>query len=108
MSRLKKQNWWDKFFAFAEGARTFGHMSKIIATCGHEVTWEWFDSGKGNIIIKDKDREGKDCISSLVVCPECRKWYEGEGLIVKSPRKTTKTLCEGDMGTPAGVPGRAV
>ena len=37
----------------------------ITATCGHETAF-----GR-NIIIKGYTREGKRCLSSIVVCQEC-------------------------------------
>ena len=58
-------------------------MGKIIGTCQHELTLDWFNSEKGAICIKDIDREGKDCKAYLVVCPQCLEWYQKENLIIK-------------------------
>lgn len=58
-------------------------MGKIIGTCGHEISLDWFMSQKGAILVKDKDRERQDCVSSLVVCPQCLIWYEKLGIIIK-------------------------
>lgn len=43
----------------------------IIATCGHEISTKWMMSGKGDINVKDFDREGNRVISHLVICPKC-------------------------------------
>ena len=56
---------------------------KVIGTCSHELSSKWFNSGKGQICIGDTDKEGKDCISYLVVCPKCKRWYQRKGLLVK-------------------------
>ncbi|TES93502.1 MAG: hypothetical protein E3J87_02190 [Candidatus Cloacimonadota bacterium] len=57
--------------------------AKIIGTCSHEIGIKWFNSGKSQICIEDKDREGKSCISFMIVCPKCLGWYQKEELIVK-------------------------
>lgn len=49
---------------------------KIIGTCGHELSEEWFGGGKSHIMIKDYTREGEKCVSSISVCENCRKNYE--------------------------------
>ena len=56
---------------------------KIIGTCQHELMDDWFKGGKGAICIKEQDREGKDCIAYLVVCPQCLEWYQRNNLIIK-------------------------
>jgi len=58
----------------------------IFGTCGHELSTKWFDSGKGEICIKDIDREGIDCLSYLVVCAKCLGWYQVENLIVRKDK----------------------
>ena len=55
---------------------------KIIGTCGHKLSTKWFASDKGAICIKDTNKEGKGCLSYIVVCAKCLKWYQEEGLIV--------------------------
>jgi len=55
----------------------------MIATCGHEITNEWFDRHKGEIAIKNVDRYGETCIDYMIVCPECLKEYEKSGLIIE-------------------------
>ena len=55
---------------------------KVIGTCGHEISPKWLNSGKGKICIKDYDK-GERCISYLVVCSKCLKWYQKEGLVME-------------------------
>lgn len=55
----------------------------IIATCQHEISLNWLNIGKGEIAVKEKDCMGEDCITYLVVCPKCLKWYQKENLIIK-------------------------
>ena len=45
-------------------------MSKIIATCGHEIK-----NVSYAIEYPDVDRIGEDCISCIMVCPKCFRWY---------------------------------
>jgi len=65
-------------------------MGKIIATCGHEISLDWFESDKGKICVEDTDRELNDCVSYLLVCPKCLEWYEKEGLIIKENKSTRR------------------
>ena len=67
----------------------------IIATCGHKISIKWHDSSKGEICIKDYN-EGEQCISYLVVCPKCLKWYQKEGLVVE-PVKIGEKNKPGDI-----------
>ena len=55
----------------------------IIGTCGHKLSMKWFDSRKGEICIKDTDREGKGCLSYMLVCAKCLGWYQKEDLIIR-------------------------
>lgn len=58
--------------------------SKVIGTCGHELSEEWCLSSRGNINIKDRTREGEKCVSLLVVCENCLKIHEPDILKTKA------------------------
>ena len=59
---------------------------KVIGTCGHELSDKWWTSDKGAICVKDTDREGRGCLSYLVVCPKCLGWYQKENLVVREDK----------------------
>jgi len=50
----------------------------IIASCGHEISDEWFDKDKGAVTMKDYDREGNETTSYAVLCEECLKKLEDD------------------------------
>jgi hypothetical protein len=64
-------------------------MAKIWATCGHEITSEWFQSGTGEICTKDYDREFKPCAVYQIVCPKCLGWYKENRKILETDKERT-------------------
>jgi hypothetical protein len=67
----------------SEGVLEEGTMGSVFGTCGHDVT-NTGEHGMGfPIAIKDTDREGNTCISHIVVCADCLKWYQKKKLIVE-------------------------
>jgi len=71
----------------------------IIGTCGHTLTSEWHESGQGAIRIRSHDREWECTIDYIVVCPECKTWYEQEGLTLHSDKEMNEWL-QGDKELP--------
>ena len=67
-------------------------MGKIWATCGHEISTKWHDSGRGEISTKGHTREGTRCINHQVVCQLCLNFYETEKLILKTPEEHDEWL----------------
>ncbi len=47
----------------------------MIATCGHEICIDWFESTDGEIMIRDSDKEGNRAVSYLVSCEACLPAY---------------------------------
>lgn len=62
-------------------------MGKIIGTCGHEISKEWWDSGNGSIAYKEftNDYENEriaNAVSYGLVCEKCKKDYEEWGILL--------------------------
>ena len=68
-------------------------MGKIRATCGHEITDEWFVHNKGSIATKEHTREGQRCTSYRLVCEKCLPTYKD--IILKNKAEEKKWLKEG-------------
>lgn len=64
----------------------------IFGTCNHEISLEWFESGKGEIAIKDHNREDKRVISYVLVCEDCLVWYGKNKLILRTEDDKAKYL----------------
>lgn len=64
----------------------------IFGTCNHEISLEWFESGKGEIAIKDHDKQDNRTISYVVVCESCLFWYGKNNLILRNDNDKAKWL----------------
>ena len=64
----------------------------IFGTCSHEIPLDWFESGKGEIKIKDHNREGQKVIAYCVVCETCLVFYHKNGLILHNEDEENKWL----------------
>jgi len=61
----------------------------IIGTCGHEL------KGLGcNIAVKSYTRQYEKAIDYMVVCKECKKMYEKDGLLINNKKEMEQYLHE--------------
>ena len=67
-------------------------MGQITGTCGHELDPEWFESGRGDIRVRDSLKDGSPAVAYITVCPKCRDWYRLAGLILKNRRAEQRYL----------------
>lgn len=73
---------------------------RIIGTCGHLLTEEWWDSSEGSIVIKAHDKTGARCVSYLVVCPKCKELYKSVILETVEDRKKWLGICNWPQDKP--------
>lgn len=59
-------------------------MATITASCGHAISWARYDSGKGEICVKDYARDGERCACYMVACPKCVRWYKKAKMILRT------------------------
>lgn len=67
-------------------------MATMQAECGHAVSVEWLTGGDATVTIKEHYTDGQRATSYRVVCPECRKVYEQEKLILETEQDKNKWL----------------
>jgi hypothetical protein len=60
------------------------NKGSIKGSCRHFITAE--EMRDGNISIKDYDN-GVECVSSICVCPNCKKKYQKEGIILETEKE---------------------
>lgn len=75
-------------------------MGKIVATCGHEITWEWMDDPRSKCIEKSLSRECKPAISYTVRCESCRDWFAQHGVLLDSEEAADEWLASQRAPTP--------
>ena len=69
----------------------------IIGTCGHKIDLEWFNSGNGNISVKENINDYAQnkisrSIAYCLVCPDCLVWYAKHNLILRNEDDERKYL----------------
>ena len=64
----------------------------IIGTCGHQLDPKWHESGRGAIRVRSHDREWNKSVDYIMVCPQCKGWYENEGLTLHTEEEVNEWL----------------
>ena len=70
-------------------------MGRIIASCGHEITWEWFVNKRAAVALRDYSRDGSRTVSYGVYCPECRDWASKKRITMARKSTIDKWLSQG-------------
>lgn len=76
-------------------------MGQIIASCGHDITSEWFDRPDCHVITKGFTKENTRCTDHQVVCPTCRKQLEDNDQLLKTTQAQAEWL-HPEQTTPKG------
>ena len=72
-------------------------MGQIIASCGHDITSDWFSNPKCHVVTKGFTRENKHCTDHQVVCSSCRKSFEAAGQLLETPKDQAEWINHGPV-----------
>lgn len=62
---------------------------KMIATCGHELKIMTLSN---QFAVKDYDANGKRSVAHIIVCSNCKVWYERNNLILHNKEAELRWL----------------
>lgn len=69
----------------------------MTASCGHDISAEWFDQPESQIAIRSYTRECDHAVDYMVVCPECRAHYAASDSILTTEAEKQAWMEEGQV-----------